>query len=65
MFRGLKHITYEESLKEPGLFRLKNIRLKEDLNAVSKYLLEGRRKVGPRHFSKVHSRRTRNGVQKL
>lgn len=36
MFRGLEHITYEESLKELHSLRLRNIRLKEDLNAVSK-----------------------------
>lgn len=40
---GLKHLTYEERLREPRLFNLDKRRLRQDHLVVPKYLMgEGR-----------------------
>jgi len=65
LVRGLEYLSYEDSLRELGLFSLENRRLWGDLRAAFQYLKGAYTKDGEGLLTRVCSDRTRGKGCKL
>ena len=59
MIGGLEHLSYEEMLRELGLFSLEKRRLQGDLIVAFQYLKGAYKQEGERLFTGVDGGRTR------
>jgi len=65
MIRGLEHLSYEERLREVGLFSLEKRRLQGDLTAAFQYLKRAYKKDGDSLFSRTCCSRTKDNGFKV
>ena len=65
MTGGLEHLSYEERLRELGMFSLKKRRLQGDLIAAFQYLKRSYKKDGEGLFAQIVNDRTRGNGLKL
>ncbi|KFQ77119.1 hypothetical protein N337_09177, partial [Phoenicopterus ruber ruber] len=65
MMRGLEHLSYEDRLRELGLFSLEKRRLQGDLLAAFQYLKEAHKKAGEGLFTRACSDMTRDNGFKV
>ena len=65
MIKGLEHLSYEESLRELGLFSLEKRKLRGDLIAAFQYLKGAYKQEGECLVTRVDSDRTMENCFKL